>query len=175
MGSTKSPRPKTARQEEQRLEHAPSSQRIRLGRPNSRSPLQLWSFTANLWKRAKTSQRILATKNWLLYHDNAPSYASFVTREFFYQKQDDRHSSSIVFPWLPPLRLFSFSPIEDVMSIFLTLLVTTVAFGVPCESRLSMHWSRLHLRTLIWSYGTKTDNTQVSNLLLLRKPSHIGL
>jgi hypothetical protein len=44
-------------------------------------------------------------KNWLLHHDNAPSQTSFLTWEFFYQKQHDCSP--------PPTLLFFVSPIKD--------------------------------------------------------------
>jgi hypothetical protein len=48
----------------------------------------------------------LATKNWLLHHDNAPSHTSFFTGEFFYQKQHDWHAHLIHLTWPPATYLF---------------------------------------------------------------------
>jgi hypothetical protein len=39
----------------------------------------------------RLSPNFLRQKNWLLHQDNAPSHASFFTREFFYQKQNNNN------------------------------------------------------------------------------------
>jgi hypothetical protein len=56
-----------------------------------------------LRKCAKTSSWTLATKNWLLHHNNAQSHTSFFTREFFTKSNITVISNPpyiSLFPWL---------------------------------------------------------------------------